>query len=348
MSNFLKEIKEQPEALKKLVSRYSTKDIFAVKISSDLLLKQKTVIFTGMGASYYSPLFIRDKISSLIKMLNVEAGELFHYNLSLIKKDDPIVIISQSGESIEIKNIVDSIKDRAKIIAITNNILSTLGTSGEVLLPLYAGSELSISNKTYTNTLAVLELLAHSMIGGDFSKIYDRLNSTAEAMEKYLSDDSNIEVIKEYSKFLVPLETAHFIGRGPNLVSAYQAGLIFMEGAKCYAHGFSAGAFRHGPMELSRRNHRAIIFAPEGTTYDLNTSLTEELILYGSRILLVTNGQYRKEHENIRIIHIPAKSEESFAYLAAVVFEMLLVYVSRLRGYIAGHFDIAQKITTRE
>lgn len=348
MSSFLEEIREQPEALRVLVSNYSTKDISRIRIASDLILKHKTVIFTGMGTSYFVPLFIRDKICSIVKMLNIDAGELFHYNLSLTKRNEPIVVISQSGESVEVKNIVNSIKGKAKIIAITNDLLSTLGANSEVSLPLYAGRELSISNKTYTNTLAILELLAHNMVGNDLSNVYDGFNSTADAMERYLSDDSNIEMIKQCSRFLTPLETVHFVGRGPNLVSAYQAGLIFMEGASCYAHGFSAGSFRHGPIELSKRNHRAIIFAPEGKTYQLNVSLAEELVSYGSKVLLMTNSQYKKEQGNIRTIHIPAKTEESFAYLVAVVFEVLLVFTAQLRGYVAGDFDIAHKITDRE
>ena len=81
MSIFLKEIKEQPKALRMLVSNYSNKGISEIKRASDLISKQKIVIFTGMGTSYFVPLFIRDKISSKVKMLNIEAGELFHYNL---------------------------------------------------------------------------------------------------------------------------------------------------------------------------------------------------------------------------------------------------------------------------
>lgn len=348
MSIFLKEIKEQPKALRMLVSNYSNKDISEIKRASDLISKQKIVIFTGMGTSYFVPLFIRDKISSTIKMLNIEAGELFHYNISLIHKNEPIVIISQSGESIEIKNITNSIKDQAKIIAITNNLSSTLSSNSEVKLPLYSGEESSISNKTYTNTLAILYLLAHNIMGSNLLNIYDELKFTSDAMERYFSDNSNIKLIEEYAKFLTPLETIHFIGRGPNLVSAYQAALIFMEGAKCHAHGFSAGSFRHGPIELSKRNHHVIIFAPEGKTYQLNLSLAEELISYGSKILLLTNSKYKNRNKNLRIIYLPAKHEDSFAFLAAIAFEILLVFTAQLRGYTAGEFDISQKITNRE
>ena len=126
------------------------------------------------------------------------------------------------------------------------------------------------------------------------------------------------------------------------------ASLIFMEGAKCYAHGFPAGAFRHGPIELSKRNHRAIVFAPEGKTYQLNVSLAEELISYGSKVLLITNSQYKSNHEGLRIIYLQAEHEEGFAFLAAIVFEMLLFFTAQLRGYTAGEFDVAQKITDRE
>jgi len=348
MSKFLEEIQKQPEVLRTLVSNYSNKDISKIEVASDLLLGQKNVIFTGMGTSYFAPMFIRDKIASKINMLNIDAGELFHYNLPLVKKNEAIVIISQSGKSIEVRNIINFIEDKAKVIAITNNIFSPLGANSYVTLPLYSGEEVSITSKTYTNTLAILYLLANNIVGNNLSAVYEDLNSISDAMESYLSDNSNMKMIKQCSEFLAPLETAHFVGRGPNVVSAYQASLIFMEGAKCYSSGFSAGEFRHGPIELSKKNHRAIIFAPEGKTYQLNVSLAEELISYGSKVLLMTNSQYKNNHEHLRIIHVKAKHEEGFAFLAAVVFEMLLFFTAVLRGYSAGQFDVAQKITERE
>ncbi len=348
MSEFLQEIKKQPNALRNLVEAYSSENYQEnIRKVAQSIKDSGKVIFSGMGSSYFAPYFVRDTISRFASVINIEAGELLHHNLGLINKNDPLILISQSGESIEVVKLVEIIGGDANIIGITNDLQSTLGKGSQKVLPLHSGSEKSISNKSYTNTLAILHLLS-SFISGSGPKALDALKSIASQMDRFLSDKATSDTLKEVAGFLLPSDFIHFIGRGPQTASAYQAALIHMEGAKCHAHGFSSGAFRHGPMELCGPDHRAVIFAPRGKFYEKLTNLATDLISYGSKVVLLNHGDFKSEAPNFRSISISADNELSFTFLATLAFELMLVYVAESRGYTAGVFNVGQKITRKD
>ncbi len=348
MSEFLKEIRNQPDALHNLIDAYLHEDNQEkiLKIARTIKDSQK-VIFSGMGSSYYAPFFVRDQISRFASVINIEAGELLHHNLGMITKNDPLILISQSGESIEIVQLIEKTDVGAQIIGITNDIKSTLGKGSHILLPLHSGSEKSISNKSYTNTLAILHLLS-SFISGSGPKALDALKSTSSQMDRFLSTEDNFDTLKEIAEFLSPADFIHFIGRGPQTASAYQAALIHMEGARTHAHGFSSGAFRHGPLELCGPDHRAVIFAPQGMFYNKLTDLATDLINYGSKVVLIDQGDFKSEAPNFRSITISANNELSFTFQATLAFELMLIYVAESRGYTAGVFNVSQKITRKD
>ena len=348
MSDFLQEIRNQPNALSNLIDAYSSEDYQGKILKVAHTIKdRKKVIFSGMGSSYYAPFFARDKISPFATVVNIEAGELLHHNLGMITKNDPLILISQSGESIEVAQLVEKTDINAQIIGVTNDIESTLGKGSHILLPLHSGSEKSISNKSYTNTLAILHLLC-SFLPGSGPKALDALKSTVSQMDRFLSTEGNFDTLKEIAEFLSPADFIHFIGRGPQTASAYQAALIHMEGARTYAHGFSSGAFRHGPLELCGPDHRAVIFAPQGKFYKKLTDLATDLNNYGSKVVLIDHGDFKSEASNFRSIAISADNELSFTFQATLAFEIMLIYVAESRGYTAGVFNVGQKITRKD
>lgn len=123
----------EAHAVRSLVDRIDASFAAAV----ELLLKCKgRVVITGMG----KPWLIGQKISATLAStgtpsLALHAAEAFHGDLGRVCQDDIVVILSNSGETREIVQLLDPLKKiGAKIIAVTGNKTSALATAGDVVL----------------------------------------------------------------------------------------------------------------------------------------------------------------------------------------------------------------------
>jgi glucosamine--fructose-6-phosphate aminotransferase (isomerizing) len=268
--------------------------------------------------------------------------------VSGIQEENSIaVIISQSGESIEVKKLIESGKAGMRYIAITNNENSFLGKNAQLTLPLCAGDEASVSTKTYSNTLCLLYILACALKENcELSHVFDELDNLADKML-----DIDDKSIKEAAEFLLPASSLVFVGRGPALVCAKQCTLTFMEGTRCVASAFTGGAFRHGPFEVADKDFRLIIFRPEGLADYLLDKLAEyasklraHVVVFTDRKKIVSDTIKEILVKNVQTKH----AEELFPVAISVPQNLLLYHLAAARGIKEVGFRYGEKITIQE
>ncbi len=339
---FLQEVLEQPQALLELVDRHQGEGFDSLCRARRLLDGASRVILTGMGTSYYAPLCVLD---DFLKMgaIHLEAGELFEYHRGLITPDTVLVMISQSGESIEIKRLLEKLPEGCRVIGVTNDPASTLAAASDCPLLLYGGSERTITNRTFTNTLALLELLVCPK--EERPALCGELREAAERMSRYLNDPQTVPAAERAAEALLPADHAYFIGRGGmGQVCALQSALIFTEGAHCAARGLTTGMFHHGPMEICDGNHRAVVFLQDDAYQAKTVTLCEQMRTHGSRVVAIGSP----EPAGAVTMPLPRLKPRAFPYLAALAAELLLVAVAEKRGREAGQFAIGHKITSED
>ena len=348
MSKFLDEIYEMPSALKRLVYYYRNDGRAKISEWKNHINIQKRILFTGMGTSEFAPISIMNRLAAIgISSINLDAGEWLHYGSGIQGENSIAAIISQSGESIEVKKLIESSKAGIQYIAITNDENSFLGKSAQLTLPLYAGDEFSVSTKTYSNTLGLLYILACALQENcEISHVFDELDNLADKML-----DIDDKSIKEAAEFLLPGSSLVFVSRGPALVCAKQCKLTFMEGTRCVASAFTGGAFRHGPFEVADADFRLIIFRPEGLTEYLLDKLAENAAKLRAHVVVFTD---RKKIESDYIKEILVKNvqtkhaEELFPIAVSVPQNLLLYHLAEARGIKEVGFRYGGKITIQE
>ena len=90
--------------------------------------------------------------------LFVHPSEASHGDLGMVGKSDVIVALSWSGETVELKNLVDfSRRFRIGLIAVTGNSDSTLGRAADIVLALPAGAG-GLSAQSGPTTSSVIQL----------------------------------------------------------------------------------------------------------------------------------------------------------------------------------------------
>jgi hypothetical protein len=102
--------------------------------TATLLRSAKKIVITAMSASLFASIPLQCFLCSLgFDAVSIEAGELLHH-VSGAWKDAMVIMVSLSGESVEIARLLERMKNAVPIIDITNVPLSQLSRSANVSL----------------------------------------------------------------------------------------------------------------------------------------------------------------------------------------------------------------------
>ena len=216
MNNFLEELKSQPDALKDTFNYIIGEGKPQFLKIRDFIKKGgiTKLVFTGMGSSFvssYLPYYILNQYGIAVEIR--EAGEFLFNTFPNIKqncfKDTGIIIISQSGKSGEIRELLRKINeielnDKPLTIGITNNPDSYLAYMTELQIFMNFDEEVSITTKSYVCTLLLLYVMAKTIIGEFFTNETEIQNVEAFLGEvrNFLHDQKQINKLwKDLSSF---------------------------------------------------------------------------------------------------------------------------------------------------
>jgi len=300
------------------------------------------LVLTGMGSSFHAlhPLAIR-LAEQGIRATMIETSELIYYSNGLLGPNTILVVVSQSGQSAEILRLLHLNAGRSPIIGVTNNPGSPLGKAANAMVLIRAGSEASVSCKTYVCTLLALSRIGDVLCSGNSgASSSHHLETVADSVEQYLSNwRDHVEQAQDCLQ-----NARHLIlaGRGVSLASAGTGGLIVKEAARFPAEGMSAAAFRHGPLEMV--NHRLLLLVFEGAERSaaLNRKLVNDIMEIGGSAQLVS------PNSRLDVFRIPLAPEAFMPILEILPVQIITLALAARDGFEAGAFTLASKITATE
>jgi glucosamine--fructose-6-phosphate aminotransferase (isomerizing) len=339
----LEEILSQPQVLRAVLDRYTSDETPLRGLTRRK--KHGLILLTGMGSSYYAlyPACIALNERGVPAFM-LETSELLHYHLGLVSERTLLVLISQSGETVEGLRLLDAIRGGALVMSITNNEASSIARCSDLSLPMLAGQEGGPASKSYTASLIVLLLCAMALTTGVDPQTVQSLHAAIDALEGYLREWE--ERTANLSAFLAGSERLALLARGPSLASAAAGSLIVEEVAKVQGRAMSAGQFRHGPLEIAAPGFAAFVFAMSGKTQSLNLRLAHDIARFGGKVVLVGDAASPEE----RAFHLALPTlDELCAPLAEIAPLQLLARQMALdKGLTPGQFDKAGKVTREE
>jgi glucosamine--fructose-6-phosphate aminotransferase (isomerizing) len=348
-TSYLDDILEQPDALRRSIAGYPLNDPDLVRLAQKVQSGgYHQIILTGMGSSFYNcyPLWL-SLTQRAIPANMIETSELIHYVPEAITERTLLIAVSQSGESIEIKNLTQIRRRPGLCVSVTNGLENTLARWSDLTLDTWAGNEATVSSKTYVTALAVLHLLSCQLIEQELEVAQEALRQVSYALGDFLTDwQSKKEFVAD---FLGPSETLVFIGRGPSMASALTGALITQESSKVFCSAASAAQFRHGPLEVARPGFQAVVFAGNHATTAFNERLAREISTYGGQVLFITpNPDADQMPSGIAQLSIPQAPPAILPILEIAPVELLTIALAEARGYEPGVFEHCGKITTVE
>lgn len=327
-ARFLSEIREQPQALRRLLEHH---DEYAQV--ADAARGRGLVRIVGHGssdnaASYGVYAFgllpgltaMRDSISLTV-----------YYGAELDMTGSTVVALSQSGQTPDVlEYVVRARRAGAFTVAITNEADSELARAAEAVLPLKAGPELAVAaTKTYLNQLGALALFAGHLAGrGD--ELADGLGEVCELLERHLP-----LLERAVTSIAVPFASVgrmFVIGRGPEFATAREIALKLLETCQIAAEPLTATDLAHGPVAALDPLFPVWAVATEDKTLQVVVEATARARAAGATI--VASGTAAEALEDAQyVIPVPQPREPLLAPLLSVVPGQLFAgAVARTKG----------------
>ena len=336
----LKEIHEQPEALRRCISGRLDKangsaKLGGLKLEPIRLRTSPHVRLIGCGTALNACRIGQLAIESLARIPAVaHVASEFRYNDPVINPNAIHFAVSQSGETADTISAVKEIQlkggDVHGIINVVGSSIARLSGRGVYI---HSGPEQAVaSTKAFTNMVAALLLFA-MRIGRTRSfsrergrKIAENFEQIPSLMENYLSNqgpiDEAVELVKNAKSVL-------FLGRGLSAPVASEGALKLMELAYIPCLAYPAGEMKHGPIALLEEGSPIVVIAPNDKHREKTISSMHECKARGGKIILIhEEGDSISEEADIAI-SIPA-CDPLLTPLLSVVPLQLLAYKTAL------------------
>ena len=202
---------KESNSIKGLINQLNDQFVDVVNL---ILNSNGKVIITGIGKSAIVSMKISSTLNSTgTSSVFLHAADAMHGDLGLVNPSDLIIIISNSGSSNEIKDLVPHLKKRGNIIiSITGNLNSFLAKKSDYILSCFVEEEACPNNlaptSSTTSQMALGDALAVSLLklrgfktedfaihhpGGSLGR---KLNMTL----KDLASNNPIPIVKEESQ----------------------------------------------------------------------------------------------------------------------------------------------------
>lgn len=329
----------QPQALQDTLAGLKVSD--KLRRLTPVEGKYRRVVLTGMGASLNAlqPLYL-SLLACGTSALLVETSELIHFLSRLLDESTLVIAVSQSGKSAETVRLLDLPGRKSAVIGVTNVADSPLAERADASVVTRAGSEYSVSCKTYVSAIAALAWLGDLLCGGQAGKASADLEQAPELVRDYLSRWRNHAEALMHE--LDGVRDLFFLGRGSSLAAAMNSGLITKESTRFHSEGMSSAAFRHGPFEMVGPQVFALVYAGDPQVERLNRGLVDDIRRAGGRAFLCG------PHTDLEPLRLPGAAPALRPILEILPTQMITLALAALSGVEAGKFRKATKVTEKE
>lgn len=345
----LKEIYEQPEAIKQTISQAldgnSLRDDFLKNADADFN-KIQSVQIIACGTSYHSGMIAKYWFEQLIGVpCQVEIASEFRYRTPVIVENTLYICISQSGETADTLAALRETQKRAKAnnidiqtLTICNVATSSMVRETDHHLLTLAGPEIGVaSTKAFTTQLAALMLLIlkvgqvkQRISPAVLEEITRELWHSPKVILDTLKHDPEI---LRLSELFVEKNHCLFLGRGTNYPIALEGALKLKEISYIHAEGYAAGELKHGPLALVDSEMPIVILAPNDEMLDKLKSNMEEVQARGGELFVFADENSGiNEKDRQHVVHIPAVNEWLAPIVYSVPVQLLSYHVAVLRG----------------
>src|SRR5215217_9510838 len=257
----LKEIAEQPKAVADtLLGRLGAGGelvLDEVRLSDQELRDVDKIFVISCGTSYHAGLIAKYAIEHWTRIpVEVELASEFRYRDPVLDRSTLVIVISQSGETMDTLMALRHAKDQqARVLAICNANGSTIPRESDAVLYTHAGPEIAVaSTKAFLAQIVACYLVGLFLAQVRGIKYEDEVSAIVEDLRR-LPDAvatvlKSMDPVRQLGRQLAQENTVLFLGRHVGFPVALEGALKLKELAYIHAEGFAAGELKHGSIAV--------------------------------------------------------------------------------------------------
>lgn len=342
----LKEIFEQPATIAECMRGRMNEEEGWVRLGGmeeykKRMINAQRMIILGCGTSWHAGMIAEYLFEDLARLpVEVEYASEFRYRNPVVREQDIVLAISQSGETADTHAALELAKERG---AITYGIVNVVGSSIARLTHsgsyIHVGPEIGVaSTKAFTGQVTMLTLMAlilgyeRGFLGkSQYQKLVQELALIPGKVQRLL--DNCQEQVKYIAGEFKDATNALYLGRGYNFPVALEGALKLKEISYIHAEGYPAAEMKHGPIALIDENMPVFVIATNLSAYDKIVSNIQEVkARKGVVVAVVTEGDQNIKKLADYTIEIPATEEPLTPLLSVVPMQLLAYHIALLRG----------------
>ena len=340
----MKEICEQPEALRKTISpriRDGKIVLDDVTLTAEQIKNIRKVFIVACGTSYHVGVVAKYAFERLLKIpLEVDVASEFRYRDPILDENTLVIIISQSGETADTLAALRMAKQRGcRVLSIVNVVGSTIANESDDVLYTWAGPEIAVaSTKAYSTQLAVIYMIALYMA--------EKLGEVSpQDLERYIADLQRLPDLAEASLadkktiqyFASQYFNAHdmyFIGRNVDYAASLEASLKLKEISYIHSEAYTGGELKHGPISLIEDGTLVIAIATYEKLFDKMMSNVREVKARGAVVLGITvrGREDALKQETDYQFCVPKITDFMLPSLSILPLQLFAYYVASMKG----------------
>lgn len=339
----MKEIKEQPDAIRKTISPRIDKNgqikLDDLDLTDEMIRGFQKIYIIGCGSAYHVGVVGKYVIEELARIpVEVDIASEFRYRYPIVDDKTLTIIISQSGETADTLEALREAKRRgSRTLSIVNVVGSSIAGESDDVLYTWAGPEISVATtKAYSTQLSLIYILAvrfalavGTLTEGNAQEILSELQTLPDKIEKIFEQEASIARIAESYTYL---DHAYYIGRNLDYAVALEASLKLKEVSYIHSEAYAGGELKHGTISLIEPGTSVIALCCCERLFDKTVSNAKELLARGAQIL----GVAQEDETSImnicdRCIYIPKTHPLLEPSLEIVPMQLLAYYTAKAR-----------------
>lgn len=327
-ANMLSEIREQPEALERLLTQELglVRELAAAARERDISL----LYLAARGTSDHAAVYAKYLVEILAGIpAALAAPSVFTLYGAQVRLDRALVLgISQSGKAADAIEVLKRSRAAGYLTGcITNDAESPMAQTAEHPLCCRAGLERSLpATKTYTTSLALVYSLAACLAGRE--ELLEDLRRTPQWVAQVLALDEQIGECAERYRFM---EECVVLARGLNQCTALETALKLSETTYVRAHPYSSADFKHGPIAVVDEGYPCVLFAPSGEGYETMLDMADALLERDAELIVLSDQPEVLSRATTRL-KLPQVPELLSPLVGIVAAQLFAYHLARVKG----------------